>query len=110
MKLPQHYYPTYWNGCNPLHAVMDWCKVRKLVRDAKRGDDIPPVLVEGFGNGNLLTGTHRSAANDVMMMLGGEPLIPAIELGDLSDDVRAKIIEALEYDEYDLIDALLELA
>jgi len=41
------YYPTMTKGCNPIHPVMDWCKVRKLVRDARKGHDINPIIIEG---------------------------------------------------------------
>lgn len=66
------YYPTYWSGCNPLHEVNNWAMVRSLVRACKNGqaNTIPPIYTEGeLHNGILLTGTHRSAANDIIMML-----------------------------------------
>ena len=64
------YYPTYWSGCNPIHGVTSWLKVRNLLRAVIRGDKIPPILIDGgLGNGNLLTGTHRSAANDIIMTM-----------------------------------------
>ena len=36
------YYPQYHLGCNPIHPVISWSKVRKLIRDARRGDSLPP--------------------------------------------------------------------
>ena len=108
MTLPHHYYPTYWSGCNPIHEVHDWCKVRKLIRDARKGDPIPPILVESLGNGNLLTGTHRAAANDIVEMLGGEALIPAQELEELPEDIQAEIMMAIDNNQDDYIDDILE--
>ena len=66
------YYPNYWSGCNPPHHVKDWSLVRSLIRACKNGkaDTIPPIYIEGtLGNGNLITGTHRAAANDIITML-----------------------------------------
>ena len=99
------YYPTYYLGCNPIHPVISWSKVRKLIRDARRGDSIPPILIDGdFGNCNLLSGTHRAAANDIMMMLAdrdglGVPdcLIDVVTVdeleraGYLTDELKAAI-------------------
>lgn len=70
--LDKHYYPVYWSGCYPIHAVRDWLKVRNLVRACKNGEahKIPPIYTDGeLGNGTLLTGTHRSAANDLIKKL-----------------------------------------
>ena len=62
------YYPY---GATPIHEVMDWCAVRRLIRDRKNGAKIPPVLIDGALNqGNLLAGTHRMAANDLIRELG----------------------------------------
>lgn len=99
------YYPTYHLGCNPIHEVRDWTYVRMLVRLARKGVEINPILIEGnIGNGNLLAGTHRAAANDLMIMLGGEPLIDVVSIDDieLSDELR----EAVENSDYELIDAI----
>lgn len=108
MYLDKSYYPTYWSGCNPIHEVVDWCKVRKLVRDALRGDKINPIVIDGnLGSGNLLTGTHRAAANDILMMLGKEEyLIDWVSIHDIvkTDD----IIDALQDLDFDLLDDLLD--
>lgn len=76
--------------------------MRKLIRDARRGDKIPPILIDGeVRNGRMLTGTHRSAANDIMAMLGDyDHLISIITLDDIevSDDLQ----EAIENDDYRL--------
>ena len=103
------YYPTYHHGCNPIHEVKDWAYVRKLVRAARRGETINPILIEGsIGNGSLLAGTHRSAANDLMMKLGGEPLIDVVSIDDIeiSDELR----EAIENSDFDMIDQIWDRA
>ncbi len=85
--LSKKHYPRY-EGFNPIHPVQDWAKVRKLIRDVKRGDKINPFLVEGErNNGNLLTGTHRAAANELMKKLGypEEMMIPHVAIEDLSN-------------------------
>ena len=85
-----------------LHEVRDWAKVRRLVRAARRGEKIPPYLVSDKASDRplLITGTHRAAANDLLESLGGERLIPVIDLGDLSDEDRAEVLLRMELDEY----------
>ena len=104
MKTPKSYYPTRHHGCNPIHPVTSWSKVRGLIRAARRGDIIPPIIIEGLlGNGNMLSGTHRSAANDIMMMLAGDDpraaLIPVVALDDIIIDydvvARERILDAI---------------
>ena len=107
MKTPKDYYPTYHLGCNPIHAVKDWAKVRKLIRDARSGADIPPILIDGPQHGgNMLTGTHRAAANDIIMMLGGQPLISVVTLDDIA--ASEELIAAVEESDYGRIDDLLD--
>ncbi len=99
------YYPTYHLGCHPIHEVQNWSYVRKLIRAARAGEDINPILIDGeIGNGNLLAGTHRAAANDIMVMLGGEALIPVVSLDDI--DASSELIEAVENSDFGLIDEL----
>ncbi len=99
------YYPTHWLKCNPIHEVRDWCYVRRLVRAARRGEVIPPVLIDGrIGGGNMLTGTHRAAANDLMMRLGGEPLIDVVSIDDI--DVPDSLQDAINNLDYEAIDDL----
>lgn len=99
------YYPTHHLGCNPIHEVRDWSYVRKLVRAARRGEDINPILIDGeIGNGYLLAGTHRAAANDIMVMLGGEALIPVVSLCDI--EASSDLIEAVEDGDFGRIDEL----
>jgi len=106
MKKP--YFPAYHLGCNPIHEVRDWAKVRRLIRAARRGKYIPPILIDGEpGNCNLLAGTHRAAANDLMVMLSCEPLIEVAQLDDLEDgELRRKIVIAAESSDYEEIDRL----
>ena len=80
MKLPKRYYPQ---GINPMHPVMDWCKVRKLVRAVLSGAEIPEILVWGE---TLLAGTHRWAANDLLEMLGHDARIGVTDVEDLADE------------------------
>jgi len=99
------YYPTYHLGCNPIHPVIDWSYVRKLVRAARRGEVINPILIDGsIGNGNLLAGTHRAAANDLMLMLGGDALIDVVSLDDI--DASEELLEAVADNDYERIDEL----
>lgn len=100
----QNYYPQY-AGLTPIHPVTSWAKVRRLVRAARRGHEITPILIEGdLGNGSLLTGTHRAAANDLLEMLGDNCLIECVSIDeiDASDDLR----EAAANNDYETLDAL----
>ena len=108
--LPKCYYPTYDHGCDPIHPVMDWCKVRRLVRDARHGDAIPAIIVDGArGNGVMLTGTHRSAANDILVLLGGKALIPVVSYEDanLTLDEREICDEAILCGDFETLDSFL---
>jgi hypothetical protein len=99
------YYPTYHLGCNPIHEVRNWAYVRKLIRAARRGEEINPILIEGeIGSGSLLAGTHRAAANDLMMMLGGEPLISVVNMDEI--EASEELIEAVENSDYEMIDLI----
>lgn len=101
------YYPTYYLGCNPIHEVNDWCKVRRLIRAARRGDKIPPIVIDGpRKSGSMVTGTHRAAANDIMVMLGGEALIPYVQVSDL--DNADEIYALLESGDYAAINDLID--
>lgn len=103
------YYPTRHLGCNPIHPVRDWAKVRKLVRDARRGAAIPAIVIDGdIGSGNMLNGTHRAAANDLLIMLGGEALIPVIGIEDVETDYPVRLDRAIADLDYEVIDWLLD--
>jgi hypothetical protein len=107
------YYPTLWSGCNPIHEVIDWAKVRRLIRAVRAGEYIPPVLIDGsIGNGNLLNGTHRAAANDLILMLAerqGEQnprLIPWASYD--SDKATVDLRDAVEACDFARIDELID--
>jgi hypothetical protein len=107
-KMDKDYYPTYYLGCNTIHPVMDWSYVRKFIRAAKKGDNIPPILIEGSsGNGNLLAGTHRAAANDIMAMLDFDEdiMIPIVSIDDF-DKIPEELQAAIENNDYEEIDRL----
>lgn len=111
--LPKHYYPTYWSGCNPIHEVRDWSKVRKLIRDARRGDVIPPIVIDGpLHSGSLITGTHRAAANDILCMMGQEPLIDYVNLDNvlesLDADAREELQDAIDSSDFGRINDILD--
>lgn len=107
MDLPKNYYPTYHHGCNPIHPVKDWAYVRHLIRAARHGTVIPPILIDGqIRSGTMLNGTHRSAANDILVRLGQEPLIPVVSLDEI--DVTDELAEAVEQLDYETIDLLLD--
>jgi hypothetical protein len=103
------YYPVLHHGCQPIHAVHDWAYVRRLIRAARRGEKIDPIVISGeVGNGQMLNGTHRSAANDLIVMLGGEALIDVISVDEM--EVSDALADAIDSLDYDLIDALLDRA
>jgi len=110
IKKSNNYYPTYWSGCNPIHPVKDWDYVDKLVKDSISGSKITPILIDGrLHNGNLLAGTHRSAANDVMLedLNDNDHLIPCVYLDDIqynNIDLYNRLINACNSDDYSEID------
>lgn len=109
MELPKNYYPTHYLGCHPIHAVTDWAYVRRLIRAARRGEQIPPIVIAGeIKSGEMVTGTHRAAANDIMVMLGGEALISVIGVEDLDEETQAIVRGLLESENYDDINGLLD--
>ena len=103
MYLDKNYYPK---GLNPIHEVCDWAKVRKIVRDVLRGDKVNPILV---GGENLLAGTHRAAANDVLEALGREQRVDTIDFDDLDEEDHedfCELKEAIEDGDFEKIDEL----
>ena len=100
----------YWpGGYQAIHEVRSWLKVRQIVRAVERGYPIPPYLVDGeHGNGNLLTGTHRAAANDLLSRRRGARLIDEVALDDLDADDRTAILEAAESDHAEIERLLAE--
>lgn len=93
-------------GFEPIHAVLDWAKVRRLVRASRKGAPIPPMLVDGaFGNGILLAGTHRMAANKILAAANDE-CIKWVDLEDLSDADRNVLAGAVEDQDFRSIDEI----
>lgn len=85
------YYPAKYN---PLHEVRSWQYVRQIARAAIRGDEIPAILVDGD---NLLAGTHRAAANDLLERMGYGRLIDDNQLEGIEDDaLRKRLIETVQ--------------
>lgn len=107
MEIPKEYYPGIYSvGCQPIHPVHDWAYVRQLVRAAKRGKTIRPILIEGRpGNGRLLAGTHRTAANDVLALLGRKERIAVVSIDEI-DNVSEELRAAVEEEDYSRIDEL----
>ena len=107
--------PIYFpKGCNPIHAVRSWMYVRQIIRAARRGEVIPAIVIDGE---NLLTGTHRMTANNLMVRLSEERemspapvLIPVVQLVslDLTDDQKELIEDAMQTCDYGLIEELLK--
>lgn len=107
MALTKPYYPTYDHGCNPIHEVRNWAYVRKLVRAVRRGEIINPILISGqLRNGSMLTGTHRSAANDLLAKLGDADRIEvwSVEDMELTDEQQAAVDEL----DYEALDAFFD--
>ena len=91
------YYPRRFE---PIHEVKDWEKVERIVKSALDGNEVQPFLIDGNpGNGNLLTGTHRAAANDILRDLG-ETEIPFVSLDDLPPQARNRINEYVEVEDF----------
>lgn len=99
-----YFYPSVC-GCNPIHEVRDWLKVRSLIRAARRGDSIPPILIDAK-DGNMLTGTHRAAANCIMRKLGEEELIDVVMVDEI--DVSGELQDAIDNLDYERIDSILD--
>jgi hypothetical protein len=93
IKSVKPYYPGYFN---PLHAVVDWSKVRSIIRALDRGEKLPPVYCDAAdGSGNWLSGTHRVAASEIRCLLGrtADPYldIGILNINDLDYDVQLMI-------------------
>lgn len=115
MKNLNNYYPGKSIRCEAIHKVRDWSYVRKLIRAAKKGEEIPPILVWGqIGSGQLLNGTHRCAANDIMKDLGYDEclMIPVVTINDLDDlsdhPFSDELKEAIKDSDYERIDNILD--
>lgn len=82
IKYPSHY--------NPIHEVTDFNKMRQFMRKAIKGEEVPPILTDGE---NLLAGTHRASANDVLHDLGYKVQIPSIDISEITDkNLKEKLL------------------
>ena len=111
MTLPKQYYPSI-AGCNPIHAVTDWCKVRRIMRAARSNMPIPDVLVDGK-NGNMLTGTHRAAAREILIELGDDAAAKNIDWTTpdqltMSAETAEELSEAIDASDFERIDSLVD--
>ena len=89
------YYPK---GYNPIHEVHSWGKVRGMVREIEAGNDVPAYLVDGE---NLLSGTHRAVANEILERRQRTPRrIETIELCDLHPVEQSVILALIEDNRY----------
>ena len=105
------YFPTGDLGANPIHEVRDWCYARRLARACLRGEAITPILIDGTRyNCNLLTGTHRAAANDILNRLGHDARIDHISLQDLDEEEHAELYEAAAEQDFERIDKIWDRA
>ena len=84
-------------GIHPIHPVRDWGKVRRFTREVEAGADYTPILTDGD---ELLTGTHRWVANELLKRRGSPYRIPVVELQLLPEDVRHGIEDSLCYRDY----------
>ena len=95
--LPDDYFP-YGEG-NSLHQVMNWQKVKNLVRANDRGEFIPPYLIRRFAESTpdmAVTGTHRATASNLVNRRiargrSRKNRIRAVRLEHLKDKLRKPI-------------------
>jgi hypothetical protein len=112
--LDRSHYPR--TGLNPIHEVHNWAKVRSMARKAINGEHVPGYLYDGLnGNGNLLAGTHRAAANELLGILGYGKRIKSANINDVLDEPEAyglsarnadRLRQAAEDGDYRLIDEI----
>jgi len=101
------YFPGTSIGANPIHEVVSWSKVRSIIRAVRRGDDVPAFVIDGEdGNCNLITGTHRCAANDLLEMLGDHRRVDFVTLDEIV--VSDELAEAIANSDYSTIQWLLD--
>ena len=80
-----------------VHAVENWCYVRKIVRAVLNGEDIPPYVL-------CFTGTHRAAANHLLEALGKQERIETVDLENLTKQQNEFFGFLINGDEYYLAD------
>ena len=101
------YFPGSSIGANPIHEVLSWSKVRSIIRAVRRGDDVPAFVIDGVdGSCNLITGTHRCAANDLLEMLGDARRVDFVTLDEI--DASEELIEAIQNEDYATVQWLLD--
>lgn len=106
------FYPSL-NGQNPIHEVTDWRKVRRIIRDLRKGANIPAIVTTA--DGCPLNGVHRTAANNLLEMLGSSLSVDVVEIDDVDlshkcDEAVAELMESIEYCgiNYELAQSLLD--
>ena len=83
------------------HPVRDWAKVRRIIRAARRGDDVPGWVESVHptsGCYEALSGSHRMAAVAVSRLLGRE-----IDITPRVVEWTDTIQDALECGDYDIL-------
>ena len=101
------YFPGSSIGANPIHEVLSWSKVRSIIRAVRRGDDVPSFVIDGVeGSCNLITGTHRCAANDILEMLGDKRRVEFVTLEEIN--ASEELIEAIQNEDYATVQWLLD--
>lgn len=107
MKLDKNFHISPDGRAHPLHPVRDWAYVRKLMRAARKGIELPPIYV---CEGQALNGTHRGAAKYLLDEVYGEGrLIEVIELArDELDEVAEGLADAFDAGDYERINTILD--
>lgn len=101
------YFPGSSIGANPIHEVLSWTKVRSIIRAVRRGDDVPDFVIDGQeGNCNLITGTHRCAANDLLEMLGDNRRVGFVTIDEINPS--EELLEAISNEDYATVQWILD--
>lgn len=101
------YFPCSSIGANPIHEVLSWTKVRSIIRAVRRGDYVPDFVIDGIeGSCNLITGTHRCAANDILEMLGDNRRVGFVTLDEISPS--EELMEAISHEDYATVQWILD--
>ena len=115
------YYPTAY-GNNPIHPVMDWDKVASIMQAAIDGVDVPHILIDGrwdsnqVTDGNMITGTHRAAAHELLIDAGMDDVASRIEtdciwdaIGRLEGSVAEEARDAMANNDYEAINNIFDI-
>ena len=101
------FFPGSSIGANPIHEVLSWTKVRSIVRALRRGDYVPAFVIDGVeGNCNLVTGTHRCAANDLLEMLGDKRRVDFVTLDEINPS--DELLDAIRNEDYSTVQWILD--